>query len=244
MRVSGFGLSNNTNFHLVYDGPALRERAMDVYSLAPALLAFGDLVKASNDVLNEQKATIAVQVYRIGPGSYDIGLAMSLSVIDHARRLVNDDYIVDPSTLVESIFGGMAEEVGAIVVSATIGGLWGLYCYLRGRKPDATEIHEKHVTLHVEGESVNVTQNVYHLYQTPGISDDMAKSLAPLNDDGVSDVNLGETGRWNTHITSEEVAEALPPDYGEDAVISSQPIELWLGTSAGNPRRFLCVEIQ
>ena len=202
---------------------------MDVYSLAPALLAFGDLVRESNEVLNEHKTKIAVQVYRIGPGSYDIGLAMSLSVVDHARRLVNDDYIVDPNSILESIFGGMAEEIGSLAVGAVLTSLWMLYRHLRGGKPDATEIHEEHVALQVKGKNINVTQNVYNLYQSPGISEHLARTLAPLDQDGVDDVRVGVPGNWNTRITSDEAREVLPPDYGGDTVLSRQEIELWLG---------------
>lgn len=39
------GDMSREHFHLVYDGPALAENRMDVRTLAPALLAMGDLVE-------------------------------------------------------------------------------------------------------------------------------------------------------------------------------------------------------
>lgn len=46
-------------FNLVYDGPALEEHRMDVRTLAPALLALGDMVERANEILNGEQVKIA-----------------------------------------------------------------------------------------------------------------------------------------------------------------------------------------
>ncbi|GBQ72917.1 hypothetical protein AA15237_1478 [Komagataeibacter xylinus NBRC 15237] len=43
---------SKATFTIAYDGPALRNHAMDVRALAPALLGFGTLFDAANAALN------------------------------------------------------------------------------------------------------------------------------------------------------------------------------------------------
>ncbi len=50
------------NLQLRFDGPGLRDHAMDVTLLGPSLFAFGELCIGANQVLNGEKATIRLLV--------------------------------------------------------------------------------------------------------------------------------------------------------------------------------------
>ena len=57
---------------IAYDGPALRDHAMDVRDLAPAMLGLGQLFDAANSALNGDNAQIKVQVKATEPGCFQI----------------------------------------------------------------------------------------------------------------------------------------------------------------------------
>jgi hypothetical protein len=64
-------------FTIAYDGPALRDGAMDVRDLAPALLALGQLLDAANAALNGDAAQLKLQVRATERGSFQIVLDLA-----------------------------------------------------------------------------------------------------------------------------------------------------------------------
>src|SRR3954468_13556568 len=59
---NNLSLMSKERFQIAYDGPIVREGVMDVYDLAPSLVALGDLVKEVNRELNGSNVTATVQV--------------------------------------------------------------------------------------------------------------------------------------------------------------------------------------
>ena len=52
---------SSTSFQVVYDGPALAGSTIDVRELAPALLAFGDVIEQANFTLNAGRTSVALR---------------------------------------------------------------------------------------------------------------------------------------------------------------------------------------
>lgn len=55
---------SQADFQIAYDGPALRDHAMDVEELAPALLAVGSLCREANTILNGTRADVSASAGR------------------------------------------------------------------------------------------------------------------------------------------------------------------------------------
>ena len=82
---------SHADIALVYEGSVVESGVMDVRDLAPALLAFGNLVEATNRVVNGESATVKVQVKTVGAGSFAIGLDVGVEFTKAVR-----DFLVGP----------------------------------------------------------------------------------------------------------------------------------------------------
>ena len=86
--------------------------------------------------------------------------------------------------------------------------------------------------------TINVPEPVDKLYRTPAISDAMPKVFRPLEEDGIDSLAIGERGDWERRITSEEAANALPLNFGDEDIITSfemeQVLSVYQLTLAGN----------
>lgn len=63
---------SRATFTIAYDGPALRDHAMDVRDLAPAMMGLGQLFDAANTALNGDGTRVRVQVKATEPGCFQI----------------------------------------------------------------------------------------------------------------------------------------------------------------------------
>jgi hypothetical protein len=90
------------NFQIAYDGAAVRDGSMDVYELAPALLSIGDLVRDVNRFLNQDRATVSIQVQSdFKAGSFEVSLLVDQNLVEHAKQVLFGTGIVDAKTLLE-----------------------------------------------------------------------------------------------------------------------------------------------
>ena len=238
----------HVSFNLTFDGPAVDDGAMDVHSFAPSILAFADLLVATNKVLNEDRAKVNVTLQAIGPGSFDISLGLDLGLLDQARQLLGDlnTRIQDADTLLKYLFGiGAAGVAGVRVVNS----LWELYDRISRRRiergqevRDDAQSYVPYTRVNVAGDVnvtiINVAEPVDRLYRTPAISDSIPKVFKPLEEDGIDSLKIGEQGEWERRITSEEAARALPLNYGNEDIVTSiemeQVLSVYQLTLAGN----------
>src|ERR1700733_2424669 len=91
---------------IAYDGPALREHAMDVRDLAPAMLGVGQLLDAANAALNGDNARIKVQVKATEPGCFQITFEVIQSMGEHLIALLSGPTATAAANLVTLLTGG------------------------------------------------------------------------------------------------------------------------------------------
>lgn len=64
-----------------YDGSVLDERAMDVNHLAPSLLVLSDLVKATNQMINGERAGVRVLVNaNLEQKCFELNLELTMTI--------------------------------------------------------------------------------------------------------------------------------------------------------------------
>ena len=173
---------SHADMSLVYEGSAVESGAMDVRDLAPALLAFGNLIEATNRVVNGEHSSAKVQVKTVGAGSFAIGLDVAVEFLKAVR-----DFLVGPdgaaaTNLVTILTGLGASSVGAI----------GLIKWLRGRKPNIERRERGMVEVEVDGRRIIVDEIVARVAVDVSVRASLERIVAePLARDGIDAVQLG-----------------------------------------------------
>ena len=71
---------------IAYAGPALEDGTMDVRELAPALIAFADLVKYASRAINlDKNIKVMLNQDSLKKGSFDITFLLDTSLLDQAK---------------------------------------------------------------------------------------------------------------------------------------------------------------
>ena len=206
---------SEAQFHLSYDGEAVRAGSMDVYELAPALLAVGDLVRETNRILNGERATASVRVKSdFKGGSFEVGLLLDQTMVEHAKALVFGG-IVDPETLVRLIFGG----TGLLVITGVIK----IYKALKGEKPSNTTIvNTDNSTTIINTGSGQVLNNVdsisAELYGHVEIRDASERVFRPLHKPGIEILTVKKDGKTIDVVTKKEVEQ-----FFSESIVDSSP---------------------
>lgn len=120
---------SSSSFHVVYDGPALTGSTIDVRDLAPALLAFGEVIEQANLTLNEGRTQIALRVHAsFKSGCFGIDFSVVQSLLSQVSSLFKESPVSTAKDLTETL--GFAFSAGS---SATTGVIF-LIRWLRNRK--------------------------------------------------------------------------------------------------------------
>ena len=197
---------SKVRFQVAYDGPGLAEHGMDVYALAPALLAFGDLVREANTQINGDRAKVNVLVTEdFEHICFNINFEVIQTVFEQIKTLIEQDDVTTAKDILEwlGIIGGPT--------------LIGLLAYLkvrRGRKIDSvTEIQAKdeggNISIKFEGDqnSVVVHQNVYQMGENPKIRSAAARVLDPLEQEGIDRMEIRQEGEPVREIDKESASD-------------------------------------
>lgn len=136
-----------TTFTVGFDGPSVKDGEIDVASLAPALLALGELVDAANHALNGERADAKLKLKASKHGSFDALLSLDISfmtdMLDHF--VAHKDRISTANDLLDLLIKG----------GTLVGGIYGFFKTLKwldGKRPDQ-------VTPNGDGNTTTITVN-------------------------------------------------------------------------------------
>ncbi len=178
---------SHADIALVYEGAAVESGVMDVRDLAPALLAFGNLIEATNRVVNGETATARVQVKTVGAGSFAIGLDVTVAFVKAVR-----DFLAGPKSTAAANLVGILTGAGAVGL-----GTVALIRRMRGRSPAAAHPMEGgRVEVEIDGEKIEVDEIAARVSVDVSVRAALERVVAePLATEGIDAVSIGPTER-------------------------------------------------
>ncbi|MCX7172453.1 MAG: hypothetical protein NT159_00620 [Proteobacteria bacterium] len=178
---------SSTSFQVVYDGPALSGSTIDVRELAPALLAFGDLIEQANITLNSGRASVALRVNAsFKSGCFGIDFSVVQSLVDQALSLFKEPGVVSAKELAEEL-GFVYEKVAAVGL-----GLLGIIKWLRNRKIKKVVLLDNgRARIEVDGDSIETERITIELLRNFKLRQALQKAITePLEKDGFDSVAI------------------------------------------------------
>lgn len=175
-------MSNTVKVRIAYSGNALDNGAMDVNELAPALIAFAQLVKRTNTLIgNEQEIKIMLKADDIRIGSFDVVMQLVSGLLDEAK-----------------LFVGWADTSGLTSILQVLGwgygstkGIFWLIKEIKGRAIKEVEQKERSSIICLNDDSHieidNLTLNVYSDYDS---RTQIERIIKPLMQNGIDSFEL------------------------------------------------------
>ncbi|MGY3618823.1 hypothetical protein [Bradyrhizobium sp. USDA 10063] len=173
------GEENRQRFQVAYVGDIDSDHSMDVEALAPALLAFGKLIRAANAELNQNRATIKVLVdSEFEHKCFLINFETLQIVLDQVKSFLNDEGVKHA--------GDVLQKIG--VLGGTIAtGVFGYLKWRNGRKVESMqEVKDSPsavvIKLEGTGHTLQIGKDVFRLAQNPEVLEAVEGTLAPIKD--------------------------------------------------------------
>lgn len=174
------------HFRIIYDGEALAFSEIDVRTLAPALLAIGDLLEAATFAMNGDKVKPQVNVR----GSFKTGcFGIDFSLATDWAKGVKDFFAGEEATATANALA-ILKALGFVVSGGAVG-LIALIKWLNGRKITKVELGEHTAKIYTESDLIEVEKQVLALFQDLRTRKALEQSLEPLQREGIDSFAVG-----------------------------------------------------
>lgn len=183
-------MNQTAKARIAYVGPALENGEMDVRDLAPALLAFSDLVESANKALGgERRIKVTLNQNSIRAGSFDITMFLDCSFLEQIKLFTKTAEEVGLADLMEVLgWGTTAKGAAASIVV----GVLSLIKYMKGKRPEkAGTDSEGHVEIILDdGTKIITTEKTFIVYKNLECRKYIEKMMVPLEEDGIEQFEL------------------------------------------------------
>ncbi|GJE45611.1 hypothetical protein AEGHOMDF_4811 [Methylobacterium soli] len=202
-------------FSVAYDGPTRADdHSIDVRNLAPALMAFGKLLREANTEFNGKKSTTKVLVVSdFEHKCFNINFKLVVGLYEQAKLLLGIDQVKTAKEVLECIGLLKGPLAGGGVVAA--GGI-SFIKYLQWRKgrdvieekTDTSRSGTVKVTIKGDGNSVYLTPEIYNLSKNARALRATQDAFLPLGQDGFDTMRVSnEAGAIAEEFTPKEVTD-------------------------------------
>jgi hypothetical protein len=195
-------------FMIAYDGPALRDGAMDVRDLAPALMALGQLLDAANTNINGKDAQIKLQVRATEQGSFQILLELTQSWVTQVLSFFASPEASGATNLLAWVLG-----IGSAGTSLVV-----LIKKLHGKSPDKIDkLSDNMVRITIGTEIFDIPVELLRLYQDMSVRVAMQKLIeVPLERDGIDIFEVRRDGQVWVSVSKEEAVYFAKPSIPDE----------------------------
>lgn len=195
--------------HIAYCGAAVDNGYMDVKDLAPALLAFGDLVREANKIANADASNITVYVdSNFQQGSFEITLDAVQTIGEQIRNLFfsNQTYTLRE---VLDVLGLAAGLTGANVLE--------LIRWLQNRKVTKVErLEDDKARIYSKEEYYDISVLGFNIFRSVKARENIEKLISPLKTEGISRFEVRHSNGEKQCIKEDEVAfYAVPTEENQ-----------------------------
>jgi hypothetical protein len=206
----------DADFSIVYEGPAVDSGTIDARDLAPALLAFADLVDQAHGLVPELPERVGLRV-RAGfeRGSFEVHLEIA--------QLYEQ--------LVEMFSGQSASAWANLFQILGLGGALGVFQLVRrsrGRQHSKVTIERtERVQVTFEGDKpILVDRKVLRLFENLRARKALESIVAPLKKDGIDVFKIRRKGKEVVDIPEEEVGFFDAPTKHEGETVNAMDTRL------------------
>lgn len=172
---------NRERFQVAYLGDDDNDHSMDVEALAPALLAFGKLIRAANSELNQKRATMKVLVdSEFEHKCFLINFETLQTILDTVKDFLNDEGVKHAADVLQKV---------GVTAGTAAAGLFGYLKWRNGRTVEsAVQVTNSPgalvIKLKGEGHTLQIGKDVFQLSQNPEILEAVEGTLAPIQEQG------------------------------------------------------------
>ena len=197
------------SFQLIYTGSEVRSGAMDVYELAPALVAIGDLIRDANRFLNGDQASVSVKVDSdFKRGSFDVRLLLDQQLLETAGQTLAFASVIDAAGLIHALFG-IAKQHEDKIVEGIVVGLFAIYKLLKGEKPKSVTIRDNHGIIHIGDREIRVDARGSQMYMNDIIRADVDHVARSVAKDSIDKLEVLQDGKLLDDITKGDLPKRV-----------------------------------
>lgn len=171
-----------TNLIIKIKGPNVSE-GIDVFDLAPSLLAMGEVIREANEIIGLPKRELGINIRPFEKGSFiiDIGLFAETN-LQQIMQFLNSDTV----TYIKQIL----ELIGLINISGSgIFSLIQLLKWLKGRPRKIERLESGQVRYtNSQGDIIIVNGKVDKLYNKPTIIENVYLGHRPIEKEGIEEI--------------------------------------------------------
>lgn len=190
-------------FQVAYDGPA-DTHSMDVQDLAPALIAFGKLIREANAQLNGKKSTARVLVTSdFEHKCFNINFEVVISYLHQIASFIKSEEVKTAKQVLI--------DLGIIAGSGGLG-LLGYLKWKKGKKPEEIRDSDKQGVVIVQigdGNTAFVNRDALLLAENPKIRSAIEGALAPVGTGDIKKISFRENDKEIAAINEAQAKDII-----------------------------------